>query len=96
MKVTLANVQPLQLRVDLSYDSRIIHVYCAIDGQYRYRDYCSTPFEGQTYGWILNAGIPIDRLNDGPHSFSVLIDTKNRITNIAFFRFKATTPQFNR
>ncbi|MDQ6723071.1 MAG: hypothetical protein M3Z01_02230 [Thermoproteota archaeon] len=44
--------------------------------------------EGKTYPWILNVGIPTNNLPDGPHTFSVLLDTDKGRTNTATFSFK--------
>lgn len=87
---TVFQGQYIQFREDFNHNTKIVHVYCAIDGNYVYRSKCSTPFEGKTYGWILNAGISTNNLRDGPHTFSVLIDTDEGRTNTVIFGFKLT------
>jgi hypothetical protein len=87
---TVFQGQQLQFREDFSHPSKIIHVYCAIDGHYVYRSSCSTPFEGKAYIWIFTAGISTNNLNDGPHTYNVLIDTEDGRNNMASLRFDQT------
>ncbi len=79
---------PIQVRVDLNPHVKILHVYCAIDGLYIYRDKCSTPFEGKIYSWIKTAGISTKNLIEGNHTFSIFIDTDKGRTNTEKYGFK--------
>lgn len=91
---TVYSVQPLQFREDLDQNVKILRVHCSIDGNYAYYNKCSTPFEGRTLGWILNAGIPINNLMPfESHTFSVYIDTDKGRTNTATFNFKVIKTQ---
>jgi hypothetical protein len=87
---TVFEGQPLQFREDFDQPEKILRVTCSIDNLYYFWAQCSKPFEGHTYSWILNAGIPTNYLTVGHHVFIVYIQTANGMTNTETFPFYLT------